>query len=137
MNAGLWLELGVFLGVLIALVKPLGWYMARVYRGEPCGADQVLSPIARLIYRFCGVRPEEEMTWSQYAVACLLFNALGVLTVYGLQRTQGWLPLNPQQFPNTMPDLAFNTATSFASNTNWQAYSGESSLSYLTQMLGL
>jgi K+-transporting ATPase ATPase A chain len=137
MNLHLWLEPVLFLGALVALVRPLGWYMARVYRGEPCGLDSVLGPIERLIYRISGVKQYEESSWRGYAFACLLFNALGVLVVYFLQRTQAWLPLNPQQLPSTTADLAFNTAVSFGTNTNWQAYSGESTLSYLTQMLGL
>lgn len=130
-------EVIAFFGVLLALVKPLGWYMARVYRGESCGLDRLLTPLERLAYRLSGVRPVEEMSWRQYAAAMLLFNLQGLLTVYGLQRLQGTLPLNPQQLGNVPPDLAFNTAISFASNTNWQAYSGESTMSYLTQMFGL
>ena len=137
MNIYAVLEIIAFLGLLLVLVKPLGWYMARVYRGESCGLDRLLSPVERVFYRLSGVRSEEEMSWRQYATAMLLFNLLGVLAVYSLQRLQGSLPLNPQQLGNVAPDLAFNTAISFASNTNWQAYSGESMLSYLTQMLGL
>ena len=137
MNIYAVLEIIAFFGVLLALVKPLGWYMARVHRGESCGLDRVFSPMARVFYRLSGVRSEEEMSWRQYATAMLLFNLLGLLAVYGLQRLQAVLPLNPQQLGNVAPDLAFNTAISFASNTNWQAYSGESMMSYLTQMLGL
>lgn len=137
MNIYAVVEIIAFFGVLLALVKPLGWYMARVYRGESCGLDRVLAPVERLFYRLSGVRSEEEMSWRQYATAMLLFNLLGLLAVYGLQRLQGSLPLNPQQLENVPPDLAFNSAISFASNTNWQAYSGESMMSYLTQMLGL
>lgn len=130
-------EIIAFFGVLLALVKPLGWYMARIYRGESCGLDRVFSPVERLLYRLSGVHREEEMSWRQYATAMLLFNLLGLVAVYGLQRFQGSLPLNPQQLGNVPPDLAFNTAISFASNTNWQAYSGESMMSHMTQMLGL
>lgn len=137
MNVYSFVEIAVFFVVLIALVKPLGGYMARVYRGESCGLDRVLKPVESLMYRAAGVRADAEMTWRQYAVATLLFNVLGLLAVYGLQRAQGLLPLNPQKLGAVAPDLAFNTAISFASNTNWQAYSGESTLSYLTQMLGL
>lgn len=137
MNANAGIEIVVYFAVLLALVKPLGWYMARVYRGESCGLDRVLSPLERLLYRLSGVRADGEMSWRQYAVAMLVFNLLGVVAVYGLQRAQGLLPLNPQKLGAVAPDLAFNTAISFASNTNWQAYSGESTLSYLTQMLGL
>jgi len=131
------LQLGLYLLVLVALVKPLGWYMARVYEGKPCGLDRALGPLERLLYRLCGVRPDQEMGWKAYAVAMLLFNLLGLLVVYGLQRLQHLLPLNPQEMVAVSPDLAFNTAVSFATNTNWQNYGGESTLGYLTQMLGL
>ena len=137
MNVFAGIEIVVYFAVLLALVKPLGWYMARVYRGEPCGLDRVLSPLEGALYRLSGVRPKDEMPWRQYAAAMLIFNLLGLLAVYGLQRAQGMLPCNPQKLGAVAPDLAFNTAVSFASNTNWQAYSGESTLSYLTQMLGL
>ncbi|WLD14624.1 potassium-transporting ATPase subunit KdpA [Planctellipticum variicoloris] len=137
MTATAWIEIAAYFAVLLALVKPLGWFMARVYAGEPCGLDAPLKPLERGLYRIAGVKPEAEMTWRQYAIAVLLFNALGALAVYGLQRAQGWLPLNPQHLPGVAPDLAFNTAVSFATNTNWQAYSGESTLSDLSQMLGL
>lgn len=137
MNARMLIEIAVYFAVLVALVKPLGWYMARVLKQEPCGLDTIFAPIEKLIYAISGVKREEQMTWKQYAVACLAFNALGVLAVYALMRTQAWLPLNPDGLPNTTADLAFNTATSFVTNTNWQAYSGESTLSYLSQMLGL
>ncbi|HJU05100.1 MAG TPA: potassium-transporting ATPase subunit KdpA [Nitrospiraceae bacterium] len=130
-------QIGLFFAVLFALVKPLGWYMARVYEGKPCGLDRVLGKIEQLLYRVSGVRPHEEMDWKTYAVAMLLFNAVGLFVLYGLQRLQGVLPLNPQSFGAVAPDLAFNTAISFTTNTNWQAYGGESTLSYLTQMSGL
>jgi potassium-transporting ATPase potassium-binding subunit len=132
-----WLQLAVYLGVLLALVKPLGWYMARVYAGQPCGLDRVLGPLERFIYRACGAAARSEMRWTTYAAAMLLFNAAGLLVVYGLQRGQHLLPLNPQALGSVPPDLAFNTAVSFATNTNWQSYSGETTLSYATQMLGL
>ncbi len=137
MNTSAWMEIGLFFVVLIGLVKPLGWYMARVYAGQPCGLDRAIGPIERLLYRLSGVKQDEEMTWTKYAFATLVFNALGVGVVYMLQRTQEWLPMNPQHLGAVAPDLAFNTAVSFASNTNWQAYSGESTLSYFTQMIGL
>ena len=137
MNANSWLELGLFFGVLFVLVKPLGGYMTRVYTGQPCGLDKVIGPVERLVYRISGVDPEVGMTWPIYALAVLVFNGIGTITVYLLQRCQGWLPLNPQGLAGVAPDLAFNTAISFATNTNWQAYSGEATLSYLTQMLGL
>lgn len=130
-------QIGLYFVVLLALVKPLGWYMARVYEGRPCGVDPVLSPVEHLIYRLSGVRPTDEMDWKRYSVAMLLFNVAGMLTLYSLHRVQGLLPLNQASFGAVTPDLAFNTAASFATNTNWQAYGGESTLSYLTQMLGL
>ncbi len=130
-------QIVLFFGVLLALVKPLGWYMARVHEGKPCGLDRVLGPAERSLYRLCGVCSHEEMTWKTYAVAMLLFNVFGLLALYLLQRIQGLLPLNPQAFGAVAPDLAFNTAASFTTNTNWQAYGGESTMSYLTQMMGL
>lgn len=123
--------------VLLALAKPLGWYMARVYEGKPFLLDRLLGPAERAVYRLSGVRPADEMDWKSYAVAMLLFNAAGFLFLYGLQRLQGLLPLNPVNLGAVAPDLAFNTAASFTTNTNWQAYGGETTLSYLTQMLGL
>ena len=131
------LQICLYFVVLLALVKPLGWYMARVYEGKPFGLDRALGPVERGIYRLCGVRDHEEMDWKTYAIAVLLFNAAGLLALYLLQRSQGLLPFNPQGFGAVAPDLAFNTAASFATNTNWQAYGGETTLSYLTQMLGL
>jgi K+-transporting ATPase ATPase A chain len=128
----------IYLLVLIALVKPLGLYMARVYEGEASfGLGRVIGPVERFIYRLSGVRQGDEMDWKAYAIAVLAFNLLGTLAVYGVQRFQASLPLNPQSLGAVAPDLSFNTATSFATNTNWQSYSGESTLSYLTQMLGL
>ena len=130
-------QIGIFLVVLLALAKPLGGYMARVYEGQPTFLDRLLRPVERLIYGACGVRTDDGMTWKTYAIAMLLFNALGMLVVYALQRLQGVLPLNPQQLGAVTPDSSFNTAASFASNTNWQGYGGESTMSYLTQMLAL
>jgi len=123
--------------VLLGLAKPLGWYMAQVYEGRRCGLDRMLSPIERLIYRLCKIDPARDMNWKTYAMVMLLFNAAGMLFLYALQRVQGLLPLNPAGLGMVGPDLAFNTAASFASNTNWQSYGGETTLSYLTQMLGL
>ena len=131
------LQIGLYFIALLALVKPLGWYMARIYEGEPVGVDRVLGPIERWIYKLAGVRAGDAMDWRAYAVAMLLFNAGGLLVLYALQRFQGLLPLNPQGFGAVPPDLAFNTAASFVTNTNWQAYGGETTMSYLTQMLGL
>ena len=137
MNTSAWMEIGLYFVVLIGLVKPLGWYMARVYAGQPCGLDRAIGPIERTLYRLSGVRQDEEMTWTTYAFATLVFNALGVVVVYLLQRTQNWLPMNPQNLGAVAPDLAYNTAVRFATNTNWQASSGASTLSYFTQMIGL
>jgi K+-transporting ATPase ATPase A chain len=131
------LQVGIYLVVLLALAKPLGGFMARVYEGKPTLLDPVMGPLERLIYRLCGVEAEKGMTWKTYAVAMLLFNALGMLAVYGLQRLQGILPLNPQGFAGVSPDSSFNTAASFATNTNWQGYGGEETMSYLTQMAAL
>ena len=132
-----WLQLGLYLVVLLLLVKPLGAYMARVYAGERTFFGRVVGPIERLIYRIVGMRPDEEMDWKTYAIAMLLFSFVGLLALYGLQRLQSVLPLNPQHLGAVKPDLAFNTAASFVTNTNWQSYSGETTMSYLTQMLGL
>jgi len=131
------LQIAVYLIVLLLLVKPLGLYMAHVYQGERTFLDRVLGPVERLSYRLAGVNPDQEMNWKVYAIAMLLFNAVGILILYGLQRIQGWLPLNPQAFGAVSPDSSFNTATSFVTNTNWQGYGGETTMSYLTQMLGL
>ena len=118
-----WIQILLYLGVLLALVKPLGEYMARVYSGVPMGIDRILHPMERLIYRLCGVDPAEEMTWKGYAAAMLLFQAAGLLAVFGLQELQHLLPLNPQRLGPVSPDSAFNTAVSFVTNTNWQGYS--------------
>lgn len=131
------LQLLLYVVVLVALAKPLGGFMARVYEGRRTWLDPVLGPIERLIYRLCGIGPGDEMGWKTYAVAMLVFNACGVLVVYLLQRLQGVLPLNPLGMAAVSPDSSFNTAVSFATNTNWQGYGGESTMSYLTQMLGL
>jgi len=130
-------QLSVYVVALVALARPLGAYMARVYENRPCGLDRGLGWLERLLYRWAGVRPTEEMGWKTYAATMLLFNLAGLLVVYALQRLQGVLPLNPQGLAAVSPDSSFNTAVSFATNTNWQGYSGETTLSYLTQMLAL
>jgi K+-transporting ATPase ATPase A chain len=137
MTSGTLALYGSFLLIVLACVKPLGLYMARVFEGESIWPLRVGARFEQWLYRLCGVDPGVEMTWKRYATTLLLFNLLGALAVYGLQRLQGWLPLNPQHFPSVSPDSAFNTAVSFVTNTNWQGYSGESSMSYLTQMAGL
>jgi len=130
-------QIVLYFAVLSALAWPLGRFMARVYLGEPTLLSPVLGPVERLLYRLAGVNAEDEMGWKRYAVAVLISNLLGALAVYALQRLQGFLPLNPQDFGAVSPDSSFNTAVSFATNTNWQGYGGESTMSYLTQMLGL
>jgi potassium-transporting ATPase potassium-binding subunit len=129
--------IAAFLLVVIACVKPLGLYIYNVMEGRPIWPLRVGARAEALIYRWCGFDPLAEMGWKKYAIALLSFNALGALAVFALQRLQHWLPLNPQQFANVSPDSAFNTAVSFVTNTNWQGYSGESTMSYLTQMAGL
>ena len=129
--------IALLLILMLVLVKPLGLYMAAVMEGRPIWALRVGGPLERLIYRLGGIDPSAEMGWKRYMIALLLFNALGVLALYALQRVQLWMPLNPQQLANVTPDSSFNTAVSFVTNTNWQGYSGESTMSYLTQMLGL
>ncbi len=131
------LQLVLYFGVLLLLAKPLGVYMARVYEGQPSGLDRVFGPVERLFYRMCGIKRDEEMSWKKYAAAVLVFSAAGFFFLYLLQRLQGMLPLNPQKFSGVAPDLSFNTAVSFATNTNWQNYGGETTMSYLTQMAGL
>jgi len=132
-----WLQIGLYFVVLLALAKPLGWYMARVYEGRSFWLDRLLGPMERAIYRLCGVKEHVEMGWKAYGMAVLWFSAAGFVFLYALQRLQGLLPLNPPGFGAVTPDLSFNTAVSFVTNTNWQAYGGETTLSYLTQMIGL
>ena len=129
--------LAVFLGVLLLLTKPLGCYIADVMEGRPCLALRLGGPFERLIYKLCSIDSKQEMSWSSYATALLVFNVLGAVIVYGLQRLQAYLPLNPQSFGAVAADSSFNTAISFVTNTNWQGYSGESTMGYLTQMAGL
>jgi len=131
------LQICIYFSILIVLVKPLGSYMAAVYEGKPCILDHLLGPIERGVYRLCGIRPEEEMTWREYAAALLIFNAAGFIFLYALLLIQGRLPVNPQQLPSLAPALAFNAAVSFVTNTNWQSYSGEATMSYLSQMAGM
>ncbi len=143
-----YVQISLYLLVLLLLVKPLGAYMARVYSGEATWLDPLVGPVERLCYRLLGVRftvnkkttlvlVEEEMNWQRYAVAMLLFSAVSLLWLYGLQRIQALLPLNPAALGAITPHSAFNTAVSFVSNTNWQNYGGETTMSYLTQMVGL
>jgi potassium-transporting ATPase potassium-binding subunit len=133
-----WLQIFVFLALIFAVTKPLGIFMARVFSHERTFLDPVLRPIERLLYRVTGVDESHEMRWTEYATSMLLFSAVSMLLLYLIQRVQGMLPFNPQHFAGVSPQhLAFNTAASFTTNTNWQAYSGETTMSYLTQMAGL
>jgi len=136
MTANGYLQLAFYVVVLIAASVPLGAYMANVYEGRSA-ATRLGAPLERLIYRLCGINPGEEMHWTRYALATLWFSLFGVLAVYALQRFQAFLPLNPASMGAVSPDSSFNTAVSFATNTNWQGYGGESTMSYLTQMLAL
>jgi K+-transporting ATPase ATPase A chain len=130
-------QLVVYLGVLLALAKPLGIYIARVYEGQPLLLGRALGPVERFLYRISGVSADDEMDWKRYALAMLLFNFLGFVLLYALQRLQWLLPINPAHLPAVGPDSSFNTAISFVTNTNWQSYSGETTMSHLTQMFGL
>jgi len=131
------IQVGLFTLIVTVVSVPLGLYMARVFRREPTFLDVVLRPLERLVYRVCGVHENTEQDWIEYTIAMLLFSAVGMLLLYVLERLQFYLPLNPQGFGAVAPDLAFNTAASFTTNTNWQAYAGESTMSYFTQMAGL
>lgn len=137
MNLYTWLQLIIYFGILLLLVKPLGAYMAKVYQNERLALDPILGPVERFLYRLSGIDPRSEMTWKTYAAAMLVFNIFGLVMIYLLQRLQGFLLLNPQGLGAVPPDSAWNTAVSFASNTNWQGYGGETTMSYLTQMLGM
>jgi len=132
-----WLQIAIFLLLILAVTKPLGVYMTRVFNRERTFMDPVLRPIERLLYRLTGVDEDHEMRWTEYAISMLLFSAVSMVVLYLLMRLQGHLPFNPQKFGAVARDLAFNTAASFTTNTNWQNYSGESTMSYLTQMAGL
>jgi potassium-transporting ATPase potassium-binding subunit len=132
-----WIQIGAFAAVILALTRPLGAFLYRVYEGKRQPLPRLLGPLERGVYRLCGVDPRHEQTWVEYAFALLAFSALSLLVTYAIERLQHLLPLNPQKFPAVPADLAFNTAASFTTNTNWQAYSGESTMSYLTQMAGL
>jgi K+-transporting ATPase ATPase A chain len=135
MTGQAWFTLTSFLGVLVALAYPLAIYLARIADAKPIGG--ICGKVERLIYRASGIDAAQDMPWTRYAVALLLFNALGVVVVYLVQRLQVWLPLNPQTLANVTPDSAFDTAVSFVTNTNWQGYAGESTMSYFTQMIAL
>lgn len=130
-------QIVIFFGLLIICTPLLGGYMARIYNGERNLLTPVLRPVENVMYRLLGTKPDVEQNWKQYALEMLMFNIIGFTFLFGLQLVQGWLPLNPAGLPNVEPALAFNIATSFMTNTNWQSYGGETTLSYLTQMVGL
>ncbi len=132
-----WLQIALFAAVVLALVKPLGLYMTKVFNGERTWLSPVLRPVERGLYALAGVREDEDQHWLAYAFGMLLFNAAGFFLLYAILRCQAWLPLNPQGLGNLAPDLAFNTAISFTTNTNWQNYGGEATMSYFSQMAGL
>ena len=132
-----WAQIALFVVVLLALVKPAGTYMFRVFEGDRQPLPAVFGRIERFAYRMCGVDPAREQRWTGYAFSLLAFSLLGLLVTYAIERLQHVLPLNPQQFGPVEPALAFNTAASFTTNTNWQSYTPESTMSYLTQMAGL
>ena len=137
MTANGWLQIGLFLAVIYLITKPLGIFLVRVFERERTILDVVLRPIEKLLYRIAGVDERKEMPWTEYGVTMLLFSAVSMILLYLMERFQHWLPLNPQKLANVAPDLAWNTAVSFTTNTNWQAYTPESTMSYLTQMAGL
>ena len=132
-----WLQIALFAALITAAVRPLGGYLARVIDGGCTPLQRVFSPLETALYRLAGVDPAEEQTWPAYAFGLLAFSLAGILMLYAQQRLQGVLPLNPQQFDAVSPDLALNTAVSFATNTSWQSYAGETTLSYLSQMAGI
>ena len=132
-----WFQIFLFICLVLAVTKPLGGFLYRVYERKSTLLDPVLRPIERLIYRVCGVDDTKEMDWKGYGVSMLLFSGVSLFLLYLIERTQQWLPLNPQKLPNLAPDLAWNTAVSFTTNTNWQSYVPESTMSYFTQMAGL
>jgi K+-transporting ATPase ATPase A chain len=137
MTANGWLQIGFFLLVIFLITKPVGVFLARVFSGEKTLFDPILRPVERLIYRLAGIDETHEMRWTEYATAMLLFSGVSMAVLYLMERVQKFLPLNPQKFANLEPGLAFGAAASFTTNTNWQAYSGESTMSYLAQMAGL
>ena len=137
-NPNAWLQLALFVGALLLLTKPLGCYLVQVLdvRGRTF-MDRLVKPFERATYRVCGINPNLEQGWMEYTVSLLAFSFVGMLLTYFILRLQGHLPLNPQGFPGVSPALAFNTAASFTTNTNWQNYTGESTMSYLSQMVAL
>ena len=137
MTANGWFQIGLFLAVIFLITKPLGIFLTRVFEKQRTFLDPVLRPIERLTYKLCGIDESREMPWTQYGITMLLFSGVSMLLLYLIERVQYWLPFNPQNLANVAPDLAWNTAASFTTNTNWQAYTPETTMSYLTQMAGL
>ena len=137
MTANGWIQILLFAAIIFAIAKPLGSYMFRVFEGDRQPLPKFFGPIERFLYRLCGVEPSEQQTWKEYTVGMLIFSGITLVVTYGIERLQDVLPLNPQNFGPVPAELAFNTAASFTTNTNWQAYTGESTMSYLTQMAGL
>jgi K+-transporting ATPase ATPase A chain len=137
MTANGWFQIGLYLLVLFLITKPVGGFLTRVFEREKTFLDPLLRPVERLIYRLCGVDENKEMRWMEYGATMLVFSAVSLILLYLFERMQYWLPWNPQKFANVAPDLAWNTAVSFTTNTNWQAYTPETTMSYLTQMAGL
>ena len=137
MSANGWFQIAIFFGLVLVCAKPLGTYMARVFERERTFADPLFRPIERLIYRLSGIDEAYEMRWTEYSIVMLLFSIASLLLTYAVERLQGRLPLNPQHLAAVSPDLALNTAVSFTTNTNWQSYVPEATMSYLTQMLTL
>src|SRR5450631_1040689 len=137
MTANGWFQIGLYLLVIFLVTKPIGVFMTRVFNREKTFLDPIFRPLERLVYRLTCIDEMYEMRWTEYAVAMLLFSGVSMVLLYLIERTQKWLPFNPQKLGNLEPGLAFGTAASFTTNTNWQAYTGESTMSYLTQMAGL
>ena len=137
MTANGWFQIAFYVLVLFLITKPVGIFLARVFEREKTFLDPVLRPVERLVYRLCGVDENKEMRWTEYGTTMLVFSSVSLLLLYLIERLQHWLPWNPQKLPNVAPDLAWNTAVSFTTNTNWQAYTPETTMSYLTQMAGL
>ena len=137
MTASGWFQIGLYLLVIFLITKPIGLFMTRVFNREKTFLDPVLRPVEKLVYRLTSVDEQREMRWIEYTVSMLLFSGVSMLLLYLLERTQKWLPFNPQKFANVDPALAFGTAASFTTNTDWQFYAGESTMRYLTQMAGL
>jgi len=137
MSANGWFQIGLFFAVIFLLTKPVGNFLVRVFNREPTLLDPLLTPVEKLIYRLTGISADKEMKWTEYGIAMLLFSVVSMVALYLIERTQAWLPLNPEHLANVAPDLAWNTAISFTTNTNWQAYVPESTMSYFTQMAGL